>query len=371
MSKEIIINPYENIVWDKVNGYKGNFHQHSTESDGREYPANLIDQAKDLGMDIFVISDHDSYRLNRGKYPKVLDVSDPSDEFYDPERPEGLYRNIYPFHYFDRDVYYDPNEQGNYTELARRGRTGEFDIIDNKVKDMLTFEACEFTEKHHIISILTNEDGFPGGLSEEELIRRTQEKGGLTYFAHPGRHWEEGSQWYNPKYTPKYYRDIITDFRNCLGIEVSNMNDRFPNDKKLWDVLSNVGFDTIEVWGFSGTDSHNEYNDNNYNVVFMEELTISSLKNSLINGNFYFCDGEKPPTIKKIEVNDEEVIITSNGFNIDWYSSGKKVAVGSRINYKNTKGLSNNLRAVVYGKRGRAFTNPFYFSKFANDFRFI
>lgn len=352
-----------------MNRYEGNLHQHSTESDGREAVANLIDQAQALGMDMFVLSDHDSYRINRGKYPKVLDVSDPSAEYYDPARPSGRYRNIFPFHYFDGDLYYDPQDNGNYSELAREGTSGEFDIVDDKVKGMLTFEACEFTENHHIISIMNDFDNYPGGRTEGELLSIVEGRGGFTYFAHPGGHSDpETGSWYDEKFNNKWYRDLLDKYPSCLGMEILNTGDKFYNDRKIWDGVNNLGFHPRPIWGFSGTDSHFAYNKNNYNVFFMENLTIEDLKTCLKNGEFYACHGEDSPKVKFVNVNEKDGTINIKTENesdmVTWISSGKTLKIGNTLNYKETIGISRSVRAVIRGYKGTAYLNPIYFNRF-------
>lgn len=376
MSRKILINPYENVEWESVNKYEGNLHAHSTESDGRQAVANLIDQCKDLGLDMFVLSDHDSYRINRGRYPKVLDVSNSSAEYYDPARPTGKYRNIFPFHYFDGDLYYDPNDNGNYTELERVGTKGEFDIVDDKVKGMLTFEACEFTENHHIISVMSDEDGNPGGKSEEELIRSVDNKGGFTYFAHPGRHWDpEAGDRYDEKYTAEWYRHLLDKYKSCLGVEILNVGDKFYNDRKMWDHINNLGFHPSPIYGFSGGDIHHDYNRVNYNVFFMEDLTVDALKSSLEKGEFYACHGENSPIITKVEVNESngtiEIETENSSDSVSWVSCGSVIGTDKVLNYNNALGLSGFVRAVVQGVGGTAYLNPIHFSKFVYEHNFI
>lgn len=377
MSREISINPYENINWSNVKKYKANFHQHSTESDGLEHVAILIDQAKALGMDVFTVSDHDSYRVDRGKYPKVLNVSDPNAEYYDPNRPDGRFRNIFPYSYFDGDVYYDPNNSGNYSVLAREGTLGEFDIDENGfMQGMLALEGAEFTENHHMISIANSVDGYPGGKDEEKLIKEVDNRGGVIYFAHPGDHSDPVlGRNYKDKYNPQWYRNLLSKYESCLGLEVFNQGDRFRNDRKLWDHLNNIGFDAIPIWGFSGTDSHASYNKRNHNVLFMNNLNVEEMKACLKNGSFYFVYGNQPPEINSIEVDEQEKTITINTVNpydeVVWVSGGLEVFTGNQLNYAESLGISKYVRAIVKGRDGTSMTNPVYFSEFVRSYTFI
>ena len=60
--KEItIINPYENINWNKIKRYKANFHTHTTESDGKEIPEKVISLYKMKNYSILSITDHNKF----------------------------------------------------------------------------------------------------------------------------------------------------------------------------------------------------------------------------------------------------------------------------------------------------------------------
>ena len=56
----IYYNPYESVNWDTVKQYKANFHTHTTESDGRMSPSEVINSYSNAGYRILVITDHDS-----------------------------------------------------------------------------------------------------------------------------------------------------------------------------------------------------------------------------------------------------------------------------------------------------------------------
>ena len=57
----IYYNPYESVNWDTVKQYKANFHTHTTESDGRMSPSEVINSYSNAGYRILVITDHDSF----------------------------------------------------------------------------------------------------------------------------------------------------------------------------------------------------------------------------------------------------------------------------------------------------------------------
>lgn len=364
MSRQLIVNPYAGINWDKVTRKIGDLQQHSTESDGREHPAVLIDQMVEFGRDMVCITDHDSYRVNKGKFPKVLAVPT-------SERPDGRFINTFPLSAYEGDVYFDPLSGGNYTELARKGTVGEFARDEKGVmpNGLLAIEGNEVTAVgsgvvHDFLSLFTDYDGFPASGTIEDKLQAIKDINGMSIFAHPWKY----------EFSVKWYKDRLKEyFPSTVGVE---------NDKasfELWDNLITLGFDILPIWGFSNTDSHYGVTNTRYNVFFMEELSENELKNRIINGNFYSCHGAGTallaPVITRIDVNEvskEITISTGNGVDIvKWVSCGKVIHIGNKLNYSTVKGISKYVRAEVINKNGFvSLTNPFYFNRFIKP-RFV
>jgi hypothetical protein len=78
-----IFNPYENVNWDTAIHYKGNFHTHTTQSDGDMDPDVVIEYYNNASYDILAITDHNK---NTWSWSKWLDYSpaetNSSSEFY-------------------------------------------------------------------------------------------------------------------------------------------------------------------------------------------------------------------------------------------------------------------------------------------------
>lgn len=383
MSREILINPYKELDSSTHTQHHANFHQHSTESDGREFPSLIIDQAVDLGVGVFQISDHDSHRKDVGEYPKVIATNNPDDKYYDPERRHGFYKNTYPYSVYDEDVYFDPEEEKNFTELARVGTEGEFDLNDDAVAEngMVMLEGLEFSRTHHMIAIDTKADGWPKSDIESDNVYQASRDGGFVYFAHPGDFSDETrGRWYDPMYTPMWYSDMFKKHDNLLGLEVYNQGNRYTNDEKLWDKVNNSSFSSRPIWAFSGTDSHHEFSMRNRVMLFLKERTKKEVRNSLSTGNFYVSTaykGQTPPDIEDIIVDEEigtiEIKIDANDFHdeIIWFSGGNVIKRGAVINYKKAVGISGYLRARVMGKGGMSLINPFYFSRYVDEYDFV
>ena len=55
---KLVLNPYAEVDWENVERHKANFHTHTTESDGRMGPDQIIQEYHDRGYGILAISDH-------------------------------------------------------------------------------------------------------------------------------------------------------------------------------------------------------------------------------------------------------------------------------------------------------------------------
>lgn len=65
---KLVINPYEGINWEKVKRLKANLHTHTTNSDGKLTPQQVIELYKNSGYSIISITDHDKYTFLEGNY---------------------------------------------------------------------------------------------------------------------------------------------------------------------------------------------------------------------------------------------------------------------------------------------------------------
>ena len=57
-SKWEINNPYETVDWENHQRFKANFHTHTTRSDGRMSPQDVVDSYHKLGYKILALTDH-------------------------------------------------------------------------------------------------------------------------------------------------------------------------------------------------------------------------------------------------------------------------------------------------------------------------
>ena len=57
--RTLVLDPYEGIDWEHVEQFKTNLHTHSTQSDGRLTPAQVIDEYRSRGYKALALTDHD------------------------------------------------------------------------------------------------------------------------------------------------------------------------------------------------------------------------------------------------------------------------------------------------------------------------
>jgi hypothetical protein len=300
----LTVNPYAGVNWATYNQYKANFHTHTTNSDGSDAPATVIDQYDSKNYDILSLTDHDYTTWPWTAYGK------------------------------------DPAALGM---VAVRG---------NEYSGTSPYEHHMNAFYNFTYSAASMADGIP----------HVDGNAGLSHINHPGRY-----------YTPSdwaFYKAWFEKYPSCVGLEVYNQGDRYPNDRQLWDNINQNLMPNKLVWGYSNDDKHTtSHLYHNYQYMLMPSLTESNLRECQRNGAFYFVyepSGTGTPNVPRISnimVDDvaKTITITASGptATIRWYSHGTtQVATGATFNY----GVFTNrnfVRAVLDGANGDTFTQPF------------
>ena len=124
----LVVNPYADVDWDSVSHHKLNLHTHTTESDGRMSPSEVIDAYHERGYDGLAITDH----------------------------------NIctWPWTDFDRD----PDALG-----------------------MLAIPGNELSHHHHALSLFTGYETDSRDIGD--ALRGVGDSGGMAILCHPAMHW--------------------------------------------------------------------------------------------------------------------------------------------------------------------------------------
>ncbi len=126
----LVLNPYDGIDWQSASHQKANFHTHTTESDGRLSPQQVIDEYHQRGYGVLAITDHD--------------------------------RNTYPWQKWDRD----PQTLG-----------------------MVAVSGNELSRHHHTLSLFTDFTAVGRDLEKVLAQLAAHCDDGLAVLCHPAMHW--------------------------------------------------------------------------------------------------------------------------------------------------------------------------------------
>jgi len=311
-----ILNPYAGVDWTKYQQHKANFHTHTTMSDGRRTPQEVIDHYHALGYTILALTDHDTMGPLK-----------------DRDHPER-HKTTWPWQLFDRD----PEALG-----------------------MVAIEGNEISRRHHIGSYFIDY-GDADAESEDVVIKEIGRRGGLAVLLHPGK-FKKPVEWYL-----KMYRA----YPHLIGFEIYNLWDRYPKDRKTWDaILTNIVTER-PVWGFSNDDMHSPKTQLglSWNIMLLPDLSPEWVRRAMENGIFFFVyapnghHGPTPAVIKSITVNPQNGTIhidVTGHERIDWISKGKIVHRGDHVNLFELQGLGGYIRAEIHAADGGPIvgTQPF------------
>ena len=330
MTTELVLNPYAN--YKRYQQYVGNYHTHTTESDGRLYGAEVIERYHQADYNILILTDHDRSRPSRS-----------------PRENEGQpFVNTWPWSKFEGDEPYQ-EPVGRY---ARDPMTGV--VLD---LSMLTVEGGELSRRHHLGSF---DNDFTGGevdYTDESQVEEVQARDGLCMFYHPGRY----------DFPPEWYVELFRKYEALIGVEVYNQNDRYPKDREFWDEILSLSMPYTPVWGYSNDDMHREEHlFRNYNWMLMPRFDVRAWRHAMKFGRSYFCyeyDGsgqQKCPRIWDINTDGRRITIDTDGTEITWIHNKQIVGNGPVFEFSTYQG--NYVRAEIENDFGVTCTQPFGFS---------
>ncbi|MFO7978209.1 MAG: hypothetical protein R6U64_06070 [Bacteroidales bacterium] len=329
-----IDNPYQQVNWEHHQQYKASLHVHTTRSDGRLSPHEVVDRYHELGFHILALTDH-----NLLTYPWT--------EFSDMNPHQG---------WFDR--------------LLRRNRDSAYEDRDPEALGMIDIQANELSSHHHMGSFfnahIRNVYGEPDPetVTEEESIGAVKQKDGIIMLYHPGRY----------DMTLQWYVDTYNNNDHVFGMEIYNQGDRYPGDRRLWDAVLTATMPARPVWGYSNDDMHGaSHLGRNWNVLILPELTHEATRKGLEQGLSYYIyspeghDAKGIPVIENIEVNSNEGTISiaaTNYKRVIWISKGQVIHEGTTIDLDELPQAGNYVRAELHGAgRVIAGTQPFGISR--------
>jgi hypothetical protein len=323
-AQTVVIDPYKEVNWESFQQCKANLHTHTTQSDGKLSPDQVIGEYHSRGYKILALTDHDLCTWPWTKYMEENAI-------------EAL--------------------------------------------GILPIAGNEYSNHHHANGLYVQHETKSTNL--EQTIKEVDELGGLIQINHPGRYWKPVADGSASPEIIEYYADIYKKYDNVLGMEIINQGNRYKDDIRLWDALLTALLPDRPIWAFCNDDMHKaSHLGRDWNVILVSALDADEVKSALESGQFYCSTvsthpeetrnvGETP-TIISISHDPDLGTLTihavSGGEDVPdylyaWISDGKLVHRGPSIDYRNTEGLGLYVRAEITGKGGTSFTNPFVIQK--------
>lgn len=310
-----IDNPYASVDWEAHGRYRANFHTHTTGSDGRMHPHEVVDRYHRLGYRILAITDH-----NAVTYPWTA---------------------------------WSQHSSGD----GDTNRMAAWENRDPVALGMIAIQGNELSSHHHTGSFFNDHNGTR---TEVESLDAVGAKGGLAMLYHPGRY----------SRTIDWYVDLYRRYSHLIGLEVYNQGDRYPKDRATWDAILTVLMPERPVWGYSNDDMHGSSAlGRNYSVMLLPELSAASVRRGMEQGWSYFVyspaikDRITEPVIEAITVDDDRGVIHIQARGTRetvWISDGLVVHHGDTIDLGNIPNIGSYVRAELRADEGVVVgTQPF------------
>ncbi|MCL2689578.1 MAG: hypothetical protein FWE57_07010 [Chitinispirillia bacterium] len=385
----IIENPYAGVnggtgagAWGQ---YKAQLHAHSTDSDGDDTRAAMLEDHYAKGFHIVAFTEHDFLSTDWDG-----PINTRTEYTNEPKVPLTSARRA-------------AMERGD----GRGGRPGMINIA-NTIEHTTFHDEAPFTGAHintynadfHNLPLHTR--------TIEHVIARAQELGGISYINHPGRETDGRNSdsligianSNNPLYIKKYV-DLLMAYESCVGMEIMNKFDADSRtDRILWDnILKQTMPAGRNVWGFSTDDAHSTHASGfAYNIMLMPELTQAAALNAMRNGTFYAVShvdrrerinvvshwsgratdahwlSRTLPGVTNVTVSGATITITGRDFtSVDWIADGVKIlssnvtGTTASINLNNyLSSVNSYVRAQLKSNNGIVYLQPFGVRRISN-----
>jgi len=298
-------NPYDGLDWDTLEVHKANLHTHTTESDGRLSPQEVVDLYAQAGYSILALTDHDTHP------------------------PEA---STWPWKAYGIDV---------------------------EASGMLPIHGNEISGPDHIGSYFIDY-GDAQQRSVPAALEEIGDRGGLAVMFHPGR--------YRHLRTPEWYMDLYRDFPHLVGMEVFNQNDRYPGDRAIYDAVLGGLMPDRPVWAMANDDFHRmEHFARSFNLFLLPPggRDEANFRRAFEAGRFHAVHNPSRDTSHvivpdRIVVTPEaiEVVVDCRDDQVVWISHGHEIHRGRRLPLSTN--LGDYVRAVLEGEAGtQTLLQPF------------
>lgn len=286
---------------------KGGLHCHTTRSDGKCSPEEVIRLHVKNGYDFLALTDHRIY--NYENFAPETDITIiPGTEL------DATFEHTNGFRTYHTVCLGENNDSNGYSQ-----------------DEEIAVPACK------------NQEDF------QKVLDDVHAKNNITFYCHP--------EWSS---TPARYFDKL---QGEFAMEVWNSGSVFSHDidknAPYWDEMLGLGH---KIWGVAVDDGHRITDHCNGWVMVNSENNIKSILEALQNGSFYSSCG---PVIKDFYVEDGVAYIEADEGVTAWFSADKHpTAKVDTFDGKASFKIGDNyeyIRVSVTDKDGkRAWTNPIF-----------
>jgi hypothetical protein len=391
--RTLVRNPYAGIDWTQTRPQKAQLHMHTLQSDGFQMVDQVVRSYRRAGYSILALTDHDCFKPNHQVRSKRVPAEQASPY---PGKP-------YPKHY-PANTTWPWNDYGT---------------LSAEEHGMVGIQANELTYRHHINSFFNNYgvwynktgkqapyDGIVDAegkvVWEDDQIEGVRSCDGLAVLNHPSV--PDKTSWWVRQSLDWYAERFQKHPASCLvGMEVTNCDPkRCSYEEGLWDQLLARFMPHRPVWGFGTDDMHNlKSARQSYTTFYLADSTGPRVRQAMLDGAFSFSVStrkvdylveeqklDRLPELHSVTVDEDKGTIELETEACDearWistpaslepvedyrtsnapYACGEVVHTGNVLDYQQTKGIGNYVRAELVRKDGqhthRTFTSPFGFA---------
>lgn len=245
------------IILPQVKGfncYKGDFHIHTSYSDGRVNPAGRVVEAWVDGLDVIAITDHYEGRTGERNFMKVIAPYGANIKYQSAKKAKGVKADFNAIHQEAVDM------------LAKGGYP------------MLLVKGCEMArgaQTHGHFNALFLQD--INGLYDDDLevaLQRVKEQGGIVIHNHPA--------WRRDTSDKTEFHERVYSMGLVDGVEVVNGYTFYPHivrrciDEKL-TMFANSDEHSLTSHRYGQVDNHRTMT-----LIFAKELTEKSIKDAIL-----------------------------------------------------------------------------------------
>lgn len=202
---QLVVNPYASVNWEESTAHKANFHTHTTRSDGRLSPQEVIDEYHSRGYTILSITDH-----NMATYPWT--------EFSSFE-PSDFSRNRLE-HYVEIYEDRDPDSLG-----------------------MTAIAGNELSDHHHTVSLFSDFETDSRDIRQSMQEMENYSPDALAFLAHPFHSWSLKSG--------SLRLPVTASLRHILNSEFTIEFWFRTEDQRRGILISNTTSDTADAGTFN------------------------------------------------------------------------------------------------------------------------